>query len=101
MMWLSIIWGVFATMFLTLGWFHWNKKNKSISHFQLSKRQIPKGVIVEVEIAGTDFVEFADKFNRYIDYYNQTASKQNKAQAIGYWVASATAMFSLVLALVG
>ncbi len=36
-----------------------------------------------------------------IDYYNQTARKQHKIQAIGYWVATATALFSLAITLIG
>jgi len=75
-------------------------RNKSISYLQLKGRQLPQGVTITAEIAGVDFVDFADKFNRYIDYYNQTSKKQNKAQAIGYWVASLIAVFSFVLVIV-
>ena len=72
-----------------------------MSHFQVSEspfRQV--GIEVNVQIAGTDYVEFVDKFNQYIDYYNQSSSNGHKAQAIGYLVASATAIFSFVLTLV-
>lgn len=102
MIWLSIIWGIFALVFLALGCFQWNRTNKSISHLQVSGSQLMQqiGVDVRVKMAGIDFVEFVDKFNSYLDYYNQTSKKQNKAQAIGYWVASATAIFSFVLAMV-
>ena len=97
---LVVIWAVFAVIFLALGMFHWNMRNKSISYLQLKGRQLPQGVTITAEIAGVDFVDFADKFNRYIDYYNQTAKKQHKMQAIGYWVASIIAVFSFVLVIV-
>jgi len=97
---LVVIWAVFAAIFLALGMFHWNMRNKSISYLQLKGRQLPQGVTIKAEIAGVDFGDFADKFNRYIDYNNQTTKKQHKIQAIGYWVASTTAIFSFVLAMV-
>jgi len=98
---LVVIWAVFAVIFLALGMFHWNMRNKSISYLQLKGRQVPQGVTITAEIAGVDFVDFADKFNRHIDYYNRTARNQHKIQAIGYWVATATALFSLVITLIG
>ena len=100
-MWLAGIWAVFSIMFIILGFFHWNLKGKSISHFRLTEKQMPKGITVKAVIAGTDIVEFATKFNDYIDHYNQTARGQHKAQAIGYWIASATALFSLAITLLG
>ena len=101
MIWLSIIWGIFALVFLCLGFFQWRMASKSISHFQVSRNQMKQsGVKAHIHLVGVDFVEFVDKFNSYIDYYNQTSNKQNKAQALGYWIASATAVFSFVLTLV-
>jgi len=94
---LVVFWAVFAIIFLTLGVFHWNMRNKGISYLQLKRKQMPQGVTITATIAGVDFVDFADKFNRYIDYYNQSARKQHKIQAIGYWVASMTAIFSFIL----
>jgi uncharacterized membrane protein YcfT len=100
MTWLAIIWAIFAGIFLVLGIFQWKMKNRSISHLLLSRRQMPEGVTVTAEIAGVDFTEFTDKFNRYLDYYNQAVMKQHKIQAIGYWIASGTAWFSLAIALI-
>lgn len=100
---LVVIWAVFAVIFLALGLFHWKMIGESISHFQVTedKNWMPIKGGIRVQIAGTDIVEFADKFNRYIDYYNQTAKKQHKIQAIGYWVATAVALFSLAITLIG
>jgi len=95
---LSIIWGVFTLMFLALGCIQWKMAGKSISHFQV-RQNIPKGVEFKLNLGYVDFNEFVGNFNKYIDYYNQTSKRQNKTQAIGYWVASLTALFSLILAL--
>jgi hypothetical protein len=98
-MWLPIIWGVFTLMFLALGRFQWKMAGKSIEHLQI-KQHMPEGVKAQVSIMGVDFTEFVNNFNSHIDYYNQTSKRQNKTQAIGFWVASATALFSLVLTVV-
>jgi len=83
-MWLSIVWGVFSLMFLALGWFHWNMRSKSISYLQVSGGSFGQGGITgTVKLVGIDFTEFVNKFNQYIDYYNQTSKNQNKTQAIG------------------
>jgi hypothetical protein len=96
MVWLYIIWGFLALMFLALGCFQWKKAGKSILHLQI-KQQTPEGVKFQVEMAGIDFIEFVGKFNSYIDYYNKLSKKQNQVQAYGYWGACATAIFSLVI----
>ena len=102
MMWIYILWGIFTTIFLTLGYYHCKMAGKSISHFQVGSNQMKQsGVKAQIHLVGIDFVEFVNKFNRYIDYYNQTAKKQHKIQAIGYWVATAVALFSLAITLIG
>ena len=101
MPWLAIIWTVFAVVFLVLGIFQWKMKNKSISHLLLERRRMPEGVTITAQIAGVDFTEFTDKFNRYLDYYNSAVMKQHKIQAVGYWIASGTAWFSLAITLIG
>jgi hypothetical protein len=91
------IWGTIALTFFLLGYFHWRMADKSVSYFQVSESP-QEGV--EVHLAGTDYIEFVNKFNHYIDYYNQSSKCQNKTQAIGYWVASLTAIFSFILTVV-
>jgi len=100
------IWGIFATMFLVLGIYQWKMRGKSIAHFKLSERPMrQQGIEASIKILGSDIdkplKDFVDNFNDHIDNLNQTSSKQHKAQAIGYWVASATAIFSLNLAIGG
>jgi hypothetical protein len=104
-MWLAAIWLIFAIMFLALGCFQWKMAGNGISHFHINKRPLKQrpGIEIEVKIAGSDvdqpLEEFVADFNGYIDDYNQTTNKEHKTQAIGYWVASATAILSSVLAM--
>ena len=102
MIWLNILWFVFAVVFLVLGCFHWKEASKRISHFSISER--PLSQMGRVGILGADIdkplQDFAGDFNNYLDDYNQTTSKQHKMQAIGYWVASIIAVFSFVLVIV-
>jgi hypothetical protein len=101
MIWLTIVWSIFTAIFIALGCFYWKMASKSVSHFQVGKNQsYPAGITAQIHLVGIDFKEFVDKFNSYIDYYNQTSKKQNKLQAIGFWVASLVALFSLILTIV-
>ena len=98
MIWLPIVWSIFTSIFLALGIYHWKMAGEGISRFQVGKKQsYPAGIKAQVHLVGIDFNEFVAKFNSYIDYYNKTSNKQNRTQAIGYWVASAVALVSLIL----
>jgi hypothetical protein len=102
MMWIAVIWFFFAIIFLVLGCFQRRMASKLISHFNISQRPKIPGVEIKVSIAGNDIDQplrdFIAGFNSYIDDYNSISSKEHKTQAVGYWIASATAMLSLVLA---
>lgn len=99
---LATIWAIFATIFLTLGILQWKMRDKSIAHFKASERPMrQQGIEASITTLGSDIdkpiKDFVDDFNGYIDCYNQASNKQHLAQAIGYWVASATAIFSLTI----
>ncbi len=101
---LTIIWAIFATIFLILGILQWKRRGENVAHFKARERSMrQQGIEGSFTVLGSDIdkpiKDFVDDFNGYIDYYNQTSSKQHKAQAIGYWVASATAVFPLTLAI--
>lgn len=98
MIWLSIVWGIFTIVFVTLGCFHWKMAGKNVSYLQV-EQLLPEGITVKVVTAGIDIQEFMAKFNKYIDYYNMTTKKQNKAQAFGYWIASCAAILSCIITL--
>jgi hypothetical protein len=102
-LYIIFIWGIIALTFLLSGGFYWRQASKSISHFQVSERPFAKQGKVMVLGADIDkpLKDFAVNFNNYIDDYNQKPRDQNKVQAIGYWVASLTAILSLFLSLGG
>jgi predicted PurR-regulated permease PerM len=97
------IWGIIALTFILSGWFFWRQSSKSISRFQVTERPLAKQGRVEILGADIDkpLKDFADNFNNYIGDYNQKSKEQNRVQAIGYWVASLTAIISLFLSLGG
>ncbi len=102
MNWLTIIWSIFTIIFFALGFYQWQLAGKSIEYLKIKMRQnVPDGVVMKATVAGIDFNEFVSNFNSYIDHYNQKSKSQHKIQAIGFWVASATAIFSLILSIVG
>ena len=96
-----ILWAVFACIFGFLSFYHWRVASKSIAYLQVEQSKPPAGVKFSIGLGGIDFMDFVDKFNRYIDYYNESSRKQNKFQAGGYLVACATAIVSLVITLLG
>ena len=103
MIWLVVIWLIFTIVFGFMGWRHWKMSGENISHFQFTSRPMDSmpGVEIRIGIKGSDIdqplKDFVAEFNKYLDSYNQKSSKSNKAQAVGYWVACATAIFSAVL----
>lgn len=96
---LSIIWLIFAVLFFVLGYFHWRASGKIIPSFQVSGRPFDKQVSVKIAGADVDkpLKDFARDFNSYLDHYNESSRRQNRIQAFGYFLASATALFSFFL----
>ena len=92
------IWGIFATIFLALGIYHWAVRAESIAHFKVRGR--PFSQSGSIKALGSDFdqpiKEFADDFNKYLDDYNKKSREQHMFQAIGYWAASGTAIASMI-----
>lgn len=92
------IWGIFTAIFLVLSIWHWKRRNKRIDHFEVKER--PLSQHTKVVVSGSDIdqpiKEFADDFNKYLDGYNKKSREQHMFQAIGYWVASGTAIASMI-----
>ena len=95
---ISIIWLAFALIFGKLCWSHWEK----------SKQEIPKFKITKVLGGGTDikrggvsiekpFQDFANDFNNYLEQQNKSNFEANRNAAFGYFVASLTSLFAVVL----
>jgi hypothetical protein len=102
MLW--VIWLIFTISFLVLACFHWRASKKIIPPFQMSKRpyNLPSsGVQVTINVAGADIdkplEDFVGDFNSYLNYYNKSFRRQNRIQALGYLLASLTAVVSIFL----
>jgi len=100
MLW--IIWLIFAVLFFLLAYYHWRESKNNIPPFQ--PPQIPywkptSGIPVNTGIADADikkaFDDYRDGFNAYINSYNQSSSRQNRLQALGYLGASCAAIVSM------
>jgi len=96
---ISIIWLVFTFIFVKLGRSHWEQ----------SKRVIPKLEVKKLLGGGSDitkggvsiekpFQDFANEFNNnYLEQQNKSNFEANRNAAFGYFVASLTSLFAVVL----
>ncbi len=105
---ISVIWLAFALLFFVLGRAHWIEAETSIPPFEVTKRAYElsgSGFKLEIDVGGTPldqpFENFAEDFNEYLEEQNQSASASNRRAAWGYFLASATAIVSLLLELRG
>ncbi len=94
-----VIWLIFTIIFFSLGCFHLMESRNKISLFQVSGRSVSE--YITIEIAGGDIDEplrdFVRDFNSYLDRYNESSRRQNIMAALGYFLASAVALFSMFL----
>jgi hypothetical protein len=101
---LSVIWLVFAALFLILGRWHWIESKSAMPPFELTKREMDRpdsGVRFKIDIGGTPLdkplADFVKDFNEYLSAQNDTSRKANLRAAWGYFVAALTALFSMFL----
>ncbi len=105
---ISVIWLAFALLFFVLGRAHWIEAEMSIPSFEVTKHAYElsgSGFKLEIDVGGSPldqpFENFAEDFNEYLEEQNQSASASNRRAAWGYFLASATAIVSLLLELRG
>ena len=96
---ITILWILFALLFLGLAMFHFFQSQKKVPHFQQSKR--PGANRGSVKILGMDIdqltTNLVNGFNTYIDELNRSNKATNIIQGVGYMLASLTALFSMYL----
>ncbi len=105
---ISVVWMAFALLFFGLGRAHWVEAENSIPSFEITRPVYEisgSGFKVEIDVAGSPldqpFESFAKDFNEYLEVKNQSASASNRRAAWGYFLASATAIASMLLGLRG
>ncbi|MBE3139299.1 MAG: hypothetical protein IMZ53_01825 [Thermoplasmata archaeon] len=101
---LSIIWIIFAVLFLLLGRFYWYESKRKIPPFKLTERKFSRSdspIHVSISAAGTPLdqplEDFAVQFNAYLEEQNSISQKTNLRAAFGYYLAAATALFSVCI----
>ena len=92
---IPIIWALFVLLFFCLGWFHVSAARKTIPSFEIEA----KGSVGKIEgiPVHTGFKNFVEDFNSYVATRNRSSRVQNTLSAIGYFAASLTAIFSMLI----
>jgi len=105
---ISIVWFAFALLFFWLGRDQWIEAQKSMPPFEIPKHAYElsgSGFRLEIDVRGTPldqpFEKFADEFNAYLEKQNQAANTSKRRAAWAYFIASGTAIVSLLLELRG
>jgi hypothetical protein len=97
---ISVIWLIFALLFLALSGVHWSMSKSVIPAFERTKR--PAEDHMRTQISGMDVDEpldsFVSDFNEYVSVENAVSRKANRMSAGGYLMAALTAFFSMCLA---
>ena len=100
---LSIIWLIFVALFFFLGRSHWIEAESAIPPFELTERAMDKlesAIRGEVIIKGTPIdkplKDFAKDFNEYLSIQNENSRTTNRRAAYGYFLASLTALVSMM-----
>ena len=97
---LSVIWLLFAAVFVILGVWHLSKSRSATPPFELTERAYEE--LGAVRMLGSDVDEkiedFVDDFNEYLSDQNEASRKANQLAAFGFFVAALTALFSMFLA---
>jgi len=96
---ISIIWLVFAGLFFTLAGFHLAESRKTIPKIEV--RRYPSDDTISIKRGGIPIeqrlFDFGDDFNKYLDDQDESNRKANRNAAFGYFAASLTALFAIVL----
>jgi len=94
---LSLIWFIFAVLFLILGGWHWVESKSAMPPFEITKRADWGTAQILGMSVDRPLEDFARDFNGYLSVQNEASKKANLRAACGYLFAALTAVFSMVL----
>jgi len=92
---LALIWLFFSLMRLVLGFVHIRAAMKTIKPIKFSVSDTTGRKISAA--AQEELNRLISEVNDYIENFNQSSSRQNIITAFGYYAASLTALFSMLL----
>lgn len=95
----SCVWLIFTLIFIGLSIFHFIESKRKVAPFQVTKRSLDGVVTIGNEGFDIDkpLENFAKDFNKYLQNYNSSVSRQNLFAGFGYLLAALVAIFSMVL----
>tara|TARA_B100000315_G_C14327536_1_gene473743 strand:- start:106 stop:519 length:414 start_codon:yes stop_codon:yes gene_type:complete len=93
---ITIIWIIFTILFSYLSYYHYEQSKFKYSEFKVTPLDRGK-VRIGITPINKPLKDFAKDFNKYLQKQNNLNEKQNKFSAIGYLIASLTALLSFVL----
>ncbi len=101
---ISVLWLIFAILFLLLGVYYWRESSRYIPHMPTPERwpgQSSPTALPQVAIMGTPLdqplQDFVRLFNERLDQQKRSAQTANRNAAYGYFLAALTAILSLAL----
>ena len=86
----AIIWLSIAAVFLTLGTYHWKIRGNLLTEVDLHG-------VGKIEGVSTGLSQTENELNAMIRSYNESTRQQNLIAAVGYWIASLTAIISMII----
>jgi len=99
---ISVIWAIFAVMFISLAAWHFHASRQQIPHLHIAEL-VPGGKALAVADLTGDSVdveapirEFVDKFNQHLTSQNQSNNTMNLIAAFGYFLACLASLVSLL-----
>jgi hypothetical protein len=100
-----IIWLFFALFYGLMAIYHWRLSKKRFIKFDLPEipylKPPPGGIPVNIGVTAKDvketFDSYGNAFNSYIEDYNKSSRRQNRAAAGGFLIACFAAVASLVI----
>ena len=94
---LALIWLIFFVIRSILGFLHIRTAMKHMKPISFSfSDQAAKKISAPAQEELNNFIQ---EVNGYIDSYNKSSARQNIITALGYYAASLTALFSMLLVL--
>jgi hypothetical protein len=95
------VWFIFAAVFSYLGYKHWQFSETPLRpffHRDIDEAEDPPGIIPKEDELARDVVR---DLNNYIEKMNDISMRRNRAAALGYFIAAAICVASILIIYTG